>query len=224
MLGAPRRVLAVIPHPDDESAGCGGCLALAARAGIQIVLVLVTDGEASHRSSRSHPPARLKQVRRAELRGALRRLGVAARPIRLGLPDGDCEQLTDEGLAPARRRLARTIRRTRPDLVLTPWRRDPHGDHRAASRIAREASAATATRLVEYDVWTRLTGGPNDQPRGGEAAPVDLDVSPVRRLKRLALERHRSQLGRLVGDDPDGFALSRRERRALTGGHERYYL
>ncbi|MGJ3232422.1 MAG: PIG-L deacetylase family protein [Oceanicaulis sp.] len=225
-LGRPERILVLAPHPDDETCGCGGLLAMAAAAGVRIDVVLLTDGTASHRASDSHPPARLAALRRAEMARALRRLNCRARPVRLGLPDGDCELLSATDLAPARRRLERVLRRAAPDLILAPWRRDPHGDHRAGAVIARRAAvrAAPRARLAEYDVWTALTGEPGDQPRPGEVDPVALDVRPVLSAKRRALAAHASQLGRRITDDPDGFAFTRAQRRALLSPVERYFL
>ncbi|MEQ8434129.1 MAG: PIG-L deacetylase family protein [Oceanicaulis sp.] len=222
-LGAPARISVLAPHPDDETCGCGGFLALCARAGLAVSVILATDGGASHEHSPSHGEARLKQVRRAEMARALRRLGVAAPVARLDLPDGDCERLDAAGLAPARRRLARRLSAFRPDLVLAPWRRDPHGDHRAAHHLARGALPRGA-RLVEYDVWTALTGAPADQPRKGEVERVALDIRPVLSAKRRALQAHASQLGRRITDDPGGFAFTRGEQRRLLAPVEHYFL
>src|SRR5207249_11788886 len=41
---APRRVLAIAAHPDDELLGCGGTLALHARAGDEVTAVIGCDG------------------------------------------------------------------------------------------------------------------------------------------------------------------------------------
>ena len=47
----------VAPHPDDESLGCGGLLALLRRAGVAVGAVLVSDGTMSHPSSVKFPAA-----------------------------------------------------------------------------------------------------------------------------------------------------------------------
>jgi hypothetical protein len=46
-----RSAVVVAAHPDDEVLGLGGTLALPARSGARLRLIMVTDGEASH------PPA-----------------------------------------------------------------------------------------------------------------------------------------------------------------------
>ena len=45
------RLVVVAPHPDDEILGAGGLLAATARAGRDLLLVAVTDGQASHPGS-----------------------------------------------------------------------------------------------------------------------------------------------------------------------------
>jgi LmbE family N-acetylglucosaminyl deacetylase len=42
----PSRVLVFAPHPDDEVLGCGGALALHARRGDHVRVVVVSDGGA----------------------------------------------------------------------------------------------------------------------------------------------------------------------------------
>ena len=44
-LMEPRRVLMLAPHPDDESLGTGGLIQRATRAGGEVHVVFVTDGD-----------------------------------------------------------------------------------------------------------------------------------------------------------------------------------
>jgi len=53
LLANTQRVVVVSPHPDDEVLACGGLLALHARRGGEVMVVAVTDGEASHRDDPS---------------------------------------------------------------------------------------------------------------------------------------------------------------------------
>src|SRR5690242_3162214 len=45
--GDGQRVLLLAPHPDDETIGCGGTLALHALAGDEVTVCIVTDGSRS---------------------------------------------------------------------------------------------------------------------------------------------------------------------------------
>ena len=55
LVGLPafRRVVVLSAHPDDESLGCGGTMALLAAAGAEVSLVIATDGEATHGSAQT---------------------------------------------------------------------------------------------------------------------------------------------------------------------------
>ncbi len=82
------RTLVLAPHPDDESLGCGGTLALLRRAGFTVHVVFITDGTQSHPHSPSYPAERLRDLREAEALEALRELGVSATDTTfLRLPD-----------------------------------------------------------------------------------------------------------------------------------------
>ncbi len=222
--GADRGVLVVAPHPDDECAGTGGLLAFCAQADVPAKVVVVTDGGVSHPNSRSWHRARIAACREAETRTALSILGLSEPPVFLGLPDADTPNITDPAHRAAVTMLRGLIEQCRPGLVLTTWRREPHCDHRYAYRLAHEATRATASRLAEYFVWTKINGAAGDQPLPGEAETVVLDIDSVRERKRQALLAYESQLGRLIDDDPSGFVLTDDELAAMTGPVETYLL
>lgn len=223
-VGLVDRLLVLVPHPDDETLGCGGLLALAADAGMDVTVVLVTDGGASHPASRQWPRPRLAAQRRAELSAALHVLGIGKPPVCLDMPDAGTEDLPPHAVGKAVETVSAIIGAERPDIVLTTWRREPHCDHRFAFRLAQRAihRAQSAARLLEYLVWTPLVGAADDQPQKDESRSLLLDISDVRLRKLSALECHRSQLGRLIDDDPDGFRLTRDDIEAMTGPCERY--
>jgi LmbE family N-acetylglucosaminyl deacetylase len=75
-----RRILVVAPHPDDESLGCGGLISLAANRGSAFFIVFVTDGAASHPTSRAWPRDRLTAQREQEACRALASLGIGDAP------------------------------------------------------------------------------------------------------------------------------------------------
>lgn len=185
------RVVVVAPHPDDEVLACGGLLAmLAERGGVDILIVSVTDGDASHPGSTRWPRQRLVAERLRESTEALRRLGLGAglEWLRLGMPDSrvpNHETVLVERLA--------VVLRPR-DQVFTTWRHDGHCDHEAVGRATAEAAAAAGACLHEVPVWAWHWA----QPHG-----MDLPWPRARRLalgpaqlerKRAAIAAHVSQL------------------------------
>jgi LmbE family N-acetylglucosaminyl deacetylase len=205
------RTVIVIPHPDDEALGCGGLLALLRQAGQQVAAVLVSDGTMSHPHSREFSPAARRELRYAELRHALAVLGVEENNVLyLGLPDS---QVPSQGAAfeEATGQLAKFIAGQQADTVLTPWRRDPHPDHRATSQLtaAALASLPQPPNRLEYVVWAWERAAPEDLPQPGEGTGFRLDIAAVLPQKQRAIAAHRSQLAPgTITDDPSGFLLS----------------
>ena len=157
--GAYRRLIVVAPHPDDEILGVGVTAARFAAAGVDVVVVAVTDGDASHPDSPTLTPERLAALRVEESRRACAVLGLPE-PVRVGLPDSGVhaheERLTEAIVSAVRGGLAADC------LVLSTWRGDGHPDHEAAGRAAAAACAATGARLAEYPVWTWHWAEPGD--------------------------------------------------------------
>jgi LmbE family N-acetylglucosaminyl deacetylase len=220
-IGLRDRLMVIAPHPDDETLGCGGLIALAANNGLDVLVVVMTDGAASHPNSRSWPPRRLASQRRLELAQALGTLGVGRSSLHMDLPDSRTESISRERRQNALRMLSDAISRFEPDVVATTWRREPHCDHRFAFELTREAmaDARSEAALVEYLVWTGVIGLPEDLPRPDEGKMLRLDISDVRAIKLRAVEAFRSQLG-LIQDDPSGFSLTAKQIEQMTGLHE----
>ncbi|GAA4010065.1 PIG-L family deacetylase [Hymenobacter fastidiosus] len=201
----------VAPHPDDESLGCGGLLALLRQAGQPVRTVLVSDGTMSHPNSRRFPPPARRALREAELAEALEILGVDAdQTLHLRLPDGAVPTPEAPGFAAAVAQLGEYLAAQPPQTLLVPWRRDPHPDHRATSQLVRAACAGLPAppRLVEYVVWAWERATDAELPQPGEVRGWRLDITPVVALKQRAIAAHRSQLGTVIDDDPTGFQLS----------------
>ena len=176
VIGCPgfQRVLVLCPHPDDESLGCAGTIALLADSGAKVTLVTVTNGEATRGASVA--PVEAARRRRSESARAASILG--ALPRYLGLPDGQLADRRDE----LRAALRSLVLEVGPEAVLAPWLLDGHPDHRAVAE-----SLATALGEVEnadelqvwgYETWTPLP--PNRI----------VDITPVIERRRAALRVH----------------------------------
>ena len=217
----PGTVLVLAPHPDDESIGCGGVIARLCDAGRPPVVVVATDGAFSHPGSRAFPPERLRVVREAEAREAVRILGVPDERVRfLGLADG-AAPVAGAGFEAAVGEVEAVVRRFGCSVVLAPWLRDPHCDHEAVQLMARAVvDRSPGLRLLSYPVWGWLLDG--DTELAGEPKPAGwrVEVASVLGRKRRAIAAHRSQTGSLIVDDPDGFSLPDALMEACVTAHE----
>jgi LmbE family N-acetylglucosaminyl deacetylase len=225
-IGIHESILVFAPHADDETVGCGGFIALAVEAGVNVNVVLVTDGAASHPNSLEWPKERLVDLRKQEFLEALQILGVTQVPIYLNLPDAATGTLPPSAQLNAQRACGALMQDIRPDAVFTPWRREPHCDHQFTYETVQKSvqDGELQTTIVEYEVWTQLIGTTADQPQPHEVMGVSLDITPVQQIKLRALSCYRSQLGQVIRDDPSGFVLSDRQVLSMTGPLERYYV
>ena len=196
------RVVVVAAHPDDESLGAGGLLARAHRSGLDVVVVVATDGESSHPRSRTHSATLLATIRRAEMQAALRALAPGAALHLLGLPDGGLAQREHDLVAA----LVDLVGDGRHTLVVGPWRRDGHPDHEAAGRAVATTAARTGARLLEYPVWFWHWGDPYHAAWDDFRALQLTDAE--RSAKATAMEAHRSQAQPLSDQPGDEAILS----------------
>ena len=142
-----RRALVLAAHPDDESLGCGGTIAVMRAHGAQVTVAYATDGEATIGATADRKTT-----------GAARRAEAVRACAALGVEDVEFWELPDGGLAgdlPAlSRNVTGAVARTDPDAIFVPWFFDGHHDHRALS----EAVQATdpEAELWGYETWTAL--------------------------------------------------------------------
>lgn len=195
---AIERAMAVGAHPDDVEFSAGGTVARLVDAGIDVTVVVCTDGA---RGGRDHQD--MTVVRHAEQDRAAAALGIT-KLERLGRRDG--ELVCDD---PLRGALLEVIRRVRPELVLTHdpatlWRRFGkrtflgHTDHRATGQAVLDAIypragnpnffpehlEAPGTELFEPShLWLFDTAAPDGR----------IDVRTTLDRKLAALREHESQ-------------------------------
>lgn len=184
-----QRLVVIAPHPDDEVLACGGLLAMRAERARKVLIVAVTDGEASHGKEFGQAADALAERRRAERLNGLHRLGLQGAPmVRCGLPDGRVGQ-HEQKLA---NRLAGLLRAS--DVVIATWRLDGHPDHDASGRAAAVACTAAGCRLLEAPIWMWHWASPDDE-RVPWQRLVALPINPLCLLrKQAALSAHASQL------------------------------
>lgn len=159
----PRSLLAIMAHPDDESFGIGGTLALYASRGVEVNLICATRGEVG-----TVDPEHLDgHDSIANLRGE-KELMCAAAELGLtkvqfldyrdsGMPDSPDnehpEALVAAPVEEVAEKLVRRIRELKPDVVIT---HDPiggykHPDHIAVHKAAVRAFHQAGDPAVEID-------------------------------------------------------------------------
>ncbi|WP_203581474.1 bifunctional PIG-L family deacetylase/class I SAM-dependent methyltransferase [Microbacterium hibisci] len=198
-------LVVVAAHPDDETLGAAGLMRRASETGARVVVIIATDGEASHPRSVTHDRATLARRRRDEVRDAVEVLAPDAELRFLGLPDGGLDRNRGE----LRERLGATFDQHRwvessRVLVAVPWSGDRHRDHRVAAEVASTIAGQRRLALLEYPVWGWHWGTPDDLPWERMVA-LEL-TAEERRAKRDAVARHLTQIAPL-SDRPGDEAL-----------------
>ena len=190
-----RRILSVLAHPDDESFGMGGTLALYAEKGVEVYLVCATRGEAGEVGPEYlQSYESIGELREAELRCAAGHLGLtgvhfldyrdsgmtgsAANDHPESLVQADVEEVTSK--------IVHYIRKLKPQVVLTF---DPIGGYRHPDHIAIHEATVKAFQYAGDPNY------PSDQP---PYQPSKLFYHTIsKRFIRLAV-----RLIRLFGKDP----------------------
>lgn len=131
-----RTLLGVFAHPDDESFGSGGTLARYAAQGVQVHVIIATDGDAGSvtESHQRQSERTLAQVRSEELARAAVELGVASiwnLPYRdsgmRGSSDNEhARALVQQPLEKLTTELIDYFRRLKPQVAIT---HDPYGGY-----------------------------------------------------------------------------------------------
>ena len=140
------RLLAVFPHPDDETLGLGSTLARYSTEGVETYLVCATRGERGWFDSEGPDPGfeGVARIREAELRCAAETLGLQEVSF-LDYIDGDVDQANPEEIIG---KIVTHIRRIKPHVVVTfpPDGAYGHPDHIAMSQFTNGALVCAADR------------------------------------------------------------------------------
>ncbi len=200
-LTAADRLLLVAPHPDDESLAAAGVLQQALRAGADLQVLYVTDGE-------NNPWAQLLDEwrwpmgaedrrrwgarRRREALEAIAELGIGSSAASfLGLPDQGLPDVLAGGDEILLHALAREIQASGATVVGIPALCDRHPDHSAIAVVARVVLSRLAERGRAPRVLHYLVHPPARRVSGTCRIPLD---AAEQERKRRAILRHRTQL------------------------------
>ena len=191
-----KRALSISAHPDDSEFFAGGTLAHLASSGIEVTLVVCTDGCKGGRGTEN-----IALVRSREQDEAARILGVNE-VIKLGYGDGELTPSED-----LRTRLIEIIRQEQPDIIFSHHPQTFYKKYGKTALIGHSDHRAAGTALMEA-VYPRA-GSPNFFPGlGGDPwSPREIwlfdceepdflaDIGNDIERKVSALQAHESQHG-----------------------------
>ena len=133
------KLLAIFPHPDDETLGLGSTLARYSEEGVETYLVCATHGERGWFDSEGPNPGfeGVAQIREAELACAAEQLRIKE-VVLLDYVDGDVDQANPEEIIG---KIVAQIRRIKPQVVVSfgPDGNYGHPDHIALSQFTNSA-------------------------------------------------------------------------------------
>jgi LmbE family N-acetylglucosaminyl deacetylase len=194
--------MSIYAHPDDQEFSIGGTLAKWARAGCEVISVIITSGD-----SGSNDPAKdgrhkkeLAELREKEQLAANAVLGVKE-TVFLRYADGELEPTIE-----LRKDLTRLIRQYKPDIVLAgnpeAWFYGDeyvnHPDHRAAAQAAATAVFPSAGTRLMFTELLEAGYEPHEVKRfyihGTDKVNTWVDITDTLDIKIKALQQHVSQV------------------------------
>jgi len=193
---SPGGLAAVLAHPDDESVGCAGALALAHDAGATTRLLVATRGEAG--TADGVPDPAFGGVRESELIGAAKAIGLDEVSILDGYTDG---AVADESFERLVTEIATRLADRRPQAVITFGAHGVtgHPDHIvvgnatrwAVERLADVGQAPNSIYVISpvFDP----SGSRYDLSAEEQIATHRIEITSVAERRLAALECHASQ-------------------------------
>lgn len=191
-----RHVLVVLPHPDDESFGAGGTIALYTKDGVPVTYACGTLGQMGRNMGKEVFANRetMPQIRKKELEDACKELGIQDLRL-LGFHDKTMEF---EDINIVADKIEEVIRETNPSLIITFYPDQAvHPDHDACGRAV--IHALSRRPIEQRPVVYALAITKNRVAVLGEPDVV-IDVNDVLHVKLAALRAHRSQTEAMLQD------------------------
>lgn len=172
-----KRVLILAPHPDDETIGCGGTIALYALQDTDVRLIVISD--AKKLSSDLTNSNDLMAIRRAETIQASKVLGIQE-VLFWDFPDAELDLFTTEIWT----KVDAFTREFLPDIVFAPSPIDHHKDHIAVAGVAlRFIEERCNTSIAFYEVYQPIRFN----------LLIDISRTMIQKEKALAVYRHSLQ-------------------------------
>lgn len=191
-------LLAIFAHPDDESFGPGGTIALLCKK-FEVHTICVTGGDAGQ-NARTEAKRSLAALRREEYRNAAKILGIRKTHC-LGYEDGKLSNSLYHEIAG---KIERIIKKIDPKILLTfePKGVSGHIDHIAVSMITTYVfkKQEKIKKLMYYCIMDKRREKYLDDyfiyfPEGYKRSEIDeeIDISTTFQTKIEAIRAHKSQ-------------------------------
>jgi len=199
-----KTLLAVLAHPDDETFGMGGTLALYTRRGVTVDLICATRGEVGEIDPEFQETFKSAAcLRTQELRCAAEVLGVNKLHFMnyrdSGMPGSEANDhpkaLVAQPVEQVARQIAHLIRQVQPEVVLTF---DPIGGYRHPDHIAIQQATVQAFEIAPNENFNDPDGLP----------PFQSDWLYFHTINRTFL-RIVVRVLRLIGQDPRKFGRNK---------------
>ncbi|GAE30631.1 bacillithiol biosynthesis deacetylase BshB2 [Halalkalibacter hemicellulosilyticus] len=215
-MESERHVLVVFPHPDDETFGAAGTIAMHANQGTPITYACLTLGEMGR--NLGNPPFATREslplIRKKELEQAAEVMGIGDLRM-LGYRDKTIEFEPEEELQAV---VLHLIDELNPSLVITFYPgHSVHPDHDATGRAVTQAvqSLPVATRPKVHCIAFS-----NNHLNDIGEPDIIVNIEPFAEVKRNALRAHLSQTAWMLEEmepkwkkgDPEALAWLQTER------------
>ncbi len=166
------KVCIIAPHPDDETLGCGGVIKKMLNKGIQVELILVTDGSSGGKADN------LADIRIGEFHQAKEILGIT-KLYYLGYKDGQLDQY----YLPLMKSLNEILGVMNPKVIFIPYIFDYSIDHLITYKASIETlKSFTHIEAFMYEVWTPILN-----------PDYFVDVHNEYEIKKTAMKCYKSQ-------------------------------
>lgn len=181
-----KNILIIAPHPDDETLGCGGIIAIKSRAGYEINIIVLSDGsrlfEGTFGKNTQPSPKGISDLRKRETERTVKLLGGDPGKIRyLDYKDGSLEEKTDE----IAKLIREAIHELKPEQVYAPDNYEHHPDHNAANVITRKALEEIEEKPEFHQYFLSLKWGLSFDDV--KEVITEVDISEFYDLKKEAL-------------------------------------
>lgn len=192
MLFDTKSLLVIAAHPDDEVLGCGGTIARAARNGVKVKIMFLTDGVAARHINGTYDQDELEERENAA-NVSCRILGVDP-PIFGSFPDNEMDTVS-------RLQITRTIEQVisdqAPETILTHHFSDVNIDHRRIHEAVVTACRPQPNHPVRTLAFFEVASSTEWQIPGAHQTfmpNVFVDISDTLQLKEEALGAYAQEM------------------------------